>query len=175
MALPFRALAAVKHYGELARAKQQLERVENREKKAKEKDREWLQRGVSIALTNGTLFGWGWINEKYGSTSPGAATTGPKNVAIAGIPMDAVVGGAMTAAGFLGWFGKRWSDYALNVGNGSLGAFAYRMGAELGHGWVTSQQQQQTTSGAPSRQMGTGAARVGPQGGRLHTVHYART
>ncbi len=169
MALPFHLLATVKRYGELARARQRLDGIDDRDKA--QEDRAWVRRGVSIALTNGALFGWGWINEKYGSPSPGAAETGPKNVAVAGIPLDVIVGGAMLAVGFLGVFGKTGSDCAINFGNGSLGAFAYRMGAELGHGWARSQHQP-TTSVGPSRER-AGAARVGPQGGRLHTVYVA--
>jgi hypothetical protein len=173
MALAFDSFARARQYADLVKAKQQIDRLETKEKKTKEKDRKWLQRGLAIGLTNGTLFGWGWVNEKFGSTSPGAPATGPKNVSLLGIPVDLAVGGVLTGMSFMGWFGK-WSDYVLDVGNGSLGAFAYRMGAELGHGWVSSQQQQQqATKGAPP-QIATGAARVGPQGGRMHTVHFAR-
>jgi hypothetical protein len=157
--MPFESLAKVKQYAE---------RVDARMKTFREKNEQAIERGFQIVEVNGALFGWGFVNEKWGALPHGADASALKEVTIAGVPVDLAAGAALLGVGLFGGLGK-YGEHGINLGNGSVGAFASRMGAELGRKSVSTTA---TTAGAP--QMTAGAARVGPQGGRVHTVHYAQ-
>ncbi len=130
-------------------------------KKASEKG---IHQAFQIAEVNGTLFGWGYANERWG-TLPANATTQMKEIAVMGVPADLGVGITMLGLSMFGGFGV-YAEHGLNVGNGSTSAFAYRMGGEMGN---KAAQPSTTTSGRLGQRQ-----TVGPNGGRVHHVQYAR-
>lgn len=121
-----------------------------------------MHQAFAVAEVNGTAFGWGYANARWGSVP---ANGGMKEITIVGVPADLGVGVALLGLSFFGALGT-YGEHGLNVGNGSTAPFSYRMGSELG---------EKSLSGgtATSGQRMAAGARRGPQGGRMHDVQYA--
>jgi len=132
-------------------------------KKASEKG---IHQAFQIAEVNGTLFGWGYANERWGAL-PTGATTSMKEIAVMGVPADLGVGIGLLGLSMFGGLGV-YAEHGLNVGNGSTGAFSYRMGGEMGNKAATATPTATTSGRLGQRQT------VGPHGGRVHHVQYAR-
>jgi hypothetical protein len=157
-------------FGSVAKVKEYAERLNARMTNFRQKNEKAIERGFAVLETNGALFAWGYANERWGKTQD--ATSGLNEITIVGVPADLGVGLGLLGLSFFGGLGK-YAEHGLNLGNGSTGAFSYRMGADLGRkGAQSTQGTSTTTSGAPA-QVGAGAARV-PVGGRAHHVEYAR-
>jgi hypothetical protein len=151
-------------FGSVAKVKEHWERMNARMKRFRESNEKNIERGFAIVEVTGSLFGWGYANERWGNTTD---PLGLKEVTIAGVPADLGTGVGLLALGLFGGLGK-YAEHGINLGSGSAGAFAYRMGAELGRKAVAPAT---TTSGQP-HQFTQGAARVGA--GRTHHVTYAQ-
>jgi hypothetical protein len=152
-------------FGSAAKVKEVYERLQSRMHSFRKNSEKQIERGFTILENNGALFAWGYANERWGKTAD--VTSGLNEITIVGVPADLGVGLGLLGLSFFGGLGK-YAEHGVNLGNGSTGAFAYRMGADLGRKGA---QHATTTSGAPA-QMSAGAARV-PVGGRAHHVEYA--
>ena len=152
-------------FGSVAKVKEHWERMNARMKSFREKNEKTIERGFAIAEVSGSLFAWGYANERWGNTTD---PLGLKEITVVGVPADLGAGVGLLALGLFGGLG-RYAEHGVNLGSGSAGAFAYRMGAELGRKAVAPTT---TTSGYP-QQFGQGA-RVGAPVGRQHHVTYAQ-
>src|SRR5579859_4045985 len=149
-------------FGSVAKVKEYAERLDTRMKNFRVKAEKSIERGFAIVEVTGSLFAWGYANERWGKTAD--PTTALNEITVAGVPADLGAGIALLGVSFFGGLGK-YAEHGINIGSGSAGAFAYRMGADLGRKGARGAT---TTSGAPA-QIGTGAVRV-PVGGRAHHV-----
>lgn len=131
-------------------------------KKASEKG---IEQAFQVLEVNGALFGWGYANERWGAV-PTASTTQMKEITVMGVPADLGAGVVLLGLSMFGGLG-RYAEHGISMGNGSTGAFAYRMGGELG---AKALQPATTTTSGRLGQRQT----VGPHGGRMHHVQYAR-
>jgi hypothetical protein len=156
-------------FGSVAKVKEHFERLQARMHNFRVKNEQTIERAFAVVETNGALFAWGYANERWGKTAD--PTIGLNEITVIGVPADLGVGIGLLGLSFFGGLGK-YAEHGINLGNGSTGAFSYRMGADLGRKGAQ-ESQQSTTSGAEQRQMGAGAARV-PYGGRAHHVEYSR-
>jgi hypothetical protein len=152
-------------FSSAAKVKEVYERLQNRMQNFRKNNEKQIERGFTIVETTGALFAWGYANERWGKTTD--PTSGLNEITVVGVPADLGVGLGLLGLSFFGGLGK-YAEHGINLGNGSTGAFAYRMGADLGRKGA---QGSTTTSGVPA-QIGVGAARV-PVGGRAHHVEYA--
>jgi hypothetical protein len=114
----------------MKKAKEAYERMSNRIASVRKESEKVIGRGLQVAETAGSSFAWGYANHKWGTVPASDAAALPE-VQLLGLPADLGAGVLMVGAGFFGAFG-RYEEHGFNVGAGSIGAFAYRMGAELG-------------------------------------------
>jgi hypothetical protein len=150
----------------IGKVKEYAERLNSRMENFRKKNEKAIEQGFALVETNGALFAWGFANERWGKTQD--PTIGLNEITVAGVPADLGVGLGLLGLAFFGGLG-RYAEHGINLGNGSTGAFAYRMGADLGRKGALNASST-TTAGAPA-QLGAPPARV-PVGGRAYHVPY---
>jgi hypothetical protein len=146
----------------LGKIKEMQARLTSRMHSMRAKAEKAIEQTTTVVEVNGTLFGWGYANEKFGE-APADDPSGLKEYKLLGVPADLGAGLAMLGISFFGGLGK-YDSHGINVGSASTGAFSYRLGAEMGR----RAEKPTTTKGAPRVGQGTG-----PNGGRMHHVDYA--
>jgi hypothetical protein len=152
-------------FGSVAKVKEHWERMQARMKNFREKNEKNIERGFAIVEVTGSLFAWGYANERWGQTTD---PLGLKEITVVGVPADLGAGIGLLAVGLFGGLGK-YAEHGINLGSGSAGAFAYRMGAELGRKGAAPAAGTTTAGALPTGQQ----ARM-PYGGRQHHVTYAQ-
>jgi hypothetical protein len=136
-------------YGSVARVKEHARRLPNRMDNCRKEYEKATERGFAVLETNGVLFAWGYANERWGKTKD--RTAGLHEITVAGVPADLGVGLGLLGLSFFGGLGP-YSEHGVNLGNGSTGAFSYRMGAELGRNGAM----RHTTASSVPAHTGTG-------------------
>jgi hypothetical protein len=145
---------------DMTHAKAELERLRTKVKHSAAKNEAQIDTALRAVGTVGSLFAWGYINERFGE-SPKDHPEAPKEHKILGAPSDLAVGFTVGAFAAFGGLGK-YAAAGLNIAESSVGSFAARFGQELGKKALEKHQQ----SAAPKT---AGAARVT---GRAHHVAY---
>jgi hypothetical protein len=149
----------------LSKVKALQERLTSRMHSMRMKAEKAIEQTTTVVEVNGTLFGWGYANEKWGE-APKDDANGFKEYKLLGVPADLGAGLALLGVSFFGGLGK-YDSHGINVGAASTGGFSYRLGAEMGR------RGEGTTTKGAAPQVGRGNA-AGPNGGRMHHVDYAR-
>ena len=157
-------------HASMSKMKEIAQRAQHRLATIKKASEKGMHQAFAIAEVNGTLFGWGYANARYGALPAGAAAGAMKEIAVMGVPADLGLGVALLGLSLFGGLGM-YAEHGINVGNGSTGAFSYRMGTELGEKALSGGT---TTPAAGVPRVGAAPQRVGPQGGRMHHVQYER-
>lgn len=114
----------------LLEAKKAVMRMKDRIGKVREDNERVIGQGLQVVEAGAAMFGWGWANHKFGTVPAHDAAALPE-VQVLGLPADLGAGVLLVGAAMFGAFG-RYDEHAINVGAGSIGAFGYRMGAEIG-------------------------------------------
>jgi hypothetical protein len=114
-----------------------------------------IERATSLAVTAGSTGAFAYLNERYGQP-PANDPSALAEYQLMGVPADLAFGGVATVAVFLGAAGK-YEHLVSSVGNGALGAFTYRFGAETGRKHKA-QAGQPGGGGAPAQTKASGAA-----------------
>jgi len=148
----------------LAKVKALQERLTSRMHSMRAKAEKAIEQTTTVVEVNGTLFGWGYANEKFGE-APADDPSGFKEYKLLGVPADLGAGLGLLGVAFFGGLGK-YDGHGINVGAASTGGFSYRLGAEMGR----RAEKGTTTKGAAPR---VGQGTQGPNGGRMHHVDYA--
>jgi len=147
-------------------AKEVQERLLSRMAGMRKKVEKGISQTTEIVEVNGSLFGWGYANERWGE-APADDPSGLKEYKLLGVPADLATGTALLGVALFGGLGK-YEDHGIHLGAGSTGAFSYRLGGEVGRRAERDDGKKKPAKGPA--QVTSGA---GPNGGRMHHVEYA--
>lgn len=156
----------MEHFGGLAKVKEFAERARARMSNMRKESERVISRTLQVVETTATLGGWGYANGRWGEVSAQDASS-LAEIKLLGMPADLVAGGVLLGVSFFKGLGA-YEEHGFNVGTGSTGAFAYRMGYEMGSKSAhESHAGKTTTKGTPAMTAGN----RGAHGGRVHTVY----
>jgi hypothetical protein len=145
----------------LTKAKEYVERVQQRMARMREKSEEVIGEGIAAAEVAGTAFGLGYANARFGERG---------SLQMFGVPVDLGVAVAMHGLAFAGGLGK-YAEHGHNIGTGALACYAYRTGAELGS--ASRAQGQLAGRGAAAQLRGVTTEVAGLGGGDEHATNGA--
>lgn len=146
----------------VAHVKEYAERLKSRMHNMAQAAERGIGFAMEIAEVNAATMGWGYVSGRWGAVPANAQPNTLPEYDVMGIPADLLAGGALLAISFFGGLGK-YESHGIHLGAGSVGAFTYRLGYQLG---ATAGGHSTSVSGVP-RQVGQGAVRVNAWGGRV--------
>ena len=98
----------------LAKVKALQERLTSRMHGMRMKAEKAIEQTTTVVEVNGTLFGWGYANEKFGE-APKDDPQGFKEYKLLGVPADLGAGLGLLAVSFFGGLGK-YDSHGINIG-----------------------------------------------------------
>jgi hypothetical protein len=145
----------MEHFASINRVKEAYEGLKARMSRVRKESEKTVERALQVVETGGASTGWGYANARWG-TVPADDASAPSAIEVMGVPADLGVGLVLIGGSFFGALG-RYEEHGYNLGTGSVCAFGYRLGTELGH---------KAASHAPARTTTRGLGR----GANGHTV-----
>ena len=100
------------------------ERAKTSAARLKEKATETMGIALGAMEVSGASFGFGYARGRF--------ATADGEFAVMGVPPDLLAGVALHGLGFLGAFGKKYSEHAHNLANGALASFLSTKGVQFG-------------------------------------------
>lgn len=156
----------MEHFGSIAKVKEFAERARTRMAGIRKENERVISRALQVVETNATLGGWGYANGRWGEVNAQDASA-LAEIKVLGMPADLLAGGVLLGVSFFKGLGV-YEEHGFNVGTGSTGAFAYRMGYEMG-----SKSAHESAAPRPGKvsTKGIGTGYRGAHGGQVHTVY----